>query len=165
MKHYFAAIFLVIIGLSQLTGDVLNLPLLKIAGLVTHASPAPKVFTTQQGFETYSSNFYLDYLDNAEKAHSLHITPAVYKHIKGPYNRRNAYGAALSYAPVLYANLNTRLMLMSTLQYAFCKQTSLLKELGIDVNNAHNVQIRIVPRLTLPKNHSWKLNYAVDCKK
>lgn len=165
MKNYLAAFFLVLIGISQLTGDLFNLPMLKIFGAISHASPAPKVFTAQQGFETYSSNFYLDWVDDESQSHSLHITPTIYKQIKGPYNRRNAYGAALSYAPVLYANANTQPMLLSALQYAFCDQPALLNELGIDAKNLRELKVRLVPRQKLADNHHWKLIYAVNCKK
>lgn len=163
MKLKFAAAFLIFIGLAQLSGDLLRLPALKLLGIVSHASPAPKVFTTQNGFETYSANFYIDWTDFNGKSHNLHITPYIYKQVIGPYNRRNAYGAALSYAPVLYLNPNTKPMLMSVMQYAFCKKTSILSEIGINPKQVNKLQLRLEPRQKLPENHPWKLIYEFDC--
>ena len=166
MKIKIIAIMLVIIGTLQLTGDLFGFPVLKTLGLVSHASPAPKVFTAQEGFETYSSDFYIKWIEIDRQEHITHLSPATYKNICGPYNRRNAYGAALSYAPVLYANPKTREMHASIIHYAFCGQAPLLHELGIDpLKILGNIQIEIKPRQKLPADHSWKLNYEIICNK
>lgn len=148
-----------------MAGDVLKIPAVKAFGLALQVSPAPKVFTAQEGFETYSSNFYLDWTDTEGKKHSLHITPKEYYHgILGPYNRRNAYGAALSYGPVLYANPKTRPMFESVSRYALCGDAPILKELGIDPKTiSGSPTIRLEPRQKLPGNHTWKLSHDISC--
>src|SRR5687767_15937977 len=91
-----AAGFLLVLGLAQMVGDLTHFLPLKAVAAATGASPAPKVFSAVQGLETYSTRFFLDLGDKR-----VEITPEVYARIRGPYNRRNVYGAALAYGPVL----------------------------------------------------------------
>ena len=163
--RYPVFIFLMIVGCLQMAGDVLKIKPLKAFGLALQASPAPKVFTAQEGFETYSSEFFLDWQDIDGRPHTLQITPKeYYRGILGPYNRRNAYGAALSYGPVLYANEATRPMFESISRYALCNDAPILSELGIDPKNVKGpVTIRLKPRQKLPENNKWKLDYEISC--
>lgn len=158
-------IFLVATGCLQMAGDLMRIPAIKALGLALQVAPAPKVFTAQEGFETYSSNFYIDWKDHAGEAHTLHITPKEYYHgILGPYNRRNAYGAALSYGPVLYANEKSRVMYESVAHYAFCGSAPILRELGIDKKSVSGpIVIRLEPRQKLPDNHNWRLKHEISC--
>jgi hypothetical protein len=130
-----SGIFLLAIGLLQMTGDVLHLPALKAVAAATGASPAPKVFSTVQGLETFSSDFYVEWEDRNGVPHSLKLSPKVYSRIRGPYNRRNVFGAALSYAPVLDKDPRTRPMYASVVRYALCGEAPLLRELGIETAN------------------------------
>lgn len=107
-----AAAALLLVGLSQMAGDLLGLPTLKGLGAATAAAPAPRVFTAVRGYEAFSTRFALDYTDAAGRAHSLPVTPERYAHVRGPYNRRNVYGAALSFAPVDFADLSLGLVLL-----------------------------------------------------
>jgi hypothetical protein len=129
-----AAAFLLAVGLLQMTGDLLERTgiepagrALKGFGAATTASPAPKVFSSVRGLETYSTRFYLEWTDLDEVDHSLHVTPEVYARLQGPYNRRNVYGAALAYGPVLPEELRDPVM-----RYAVCGEAPLLRELGVD---------------------------------
>ena len=58
-----AALFLLFLGLLQMLGDVTGLAVLKGIGVATVASPAPKVFSAVNGFETYSTRFFLEWTD------------------------------------------------------------------------------------------------------
>ena len=111
--------FLVGLGSVQMLGDLLANTHLKGIGLAMHVSPAPKVFTAQEGFETFSSQFFLRWQDITGKHHERELTPRIYQGIKGPYNRRNVYGAAVSYSPVLSRNPNTKAMLMRSVSTHF----------------------------------------------
>src|SRR2546425_9991734 len=115
-----AAAVLIVIGCAQMAGDLLQIPLLKAFGAATSASPAPKVFTAQDGFETYANRFFLEWQDAAGKRQVLELSPEAYSGIQGPYNRRNVYGAVFSYAPVLDANPLTRPMFRTVLRRSFC---------------------------------------------
>jgi len=127
-----AATLLVIVGLLQMIGDLLRIPTLKAVGAALGVSPAPKVFSSVEGLETFSTRFFIDWTDVEGKEHSLELTPQVYSKIKGPYNRRNVYGAVFAYAPILASNKRTTAMFHDVTHYAFCNKTVLLKELDID---------------------------------
>ena len=141
-----AAIVLLVIGLLQMTGEVLGLSTLRGIGAATVASPAPKVFSAARGLETYSSRFFLEWTDRAGTVHALALTPEVYGRLAGPYNRRNVYGAALAYGPVLSTDPRTQPMFHSVIRYAFCGEAPVLKELGIDPTDvAGPVRVRLDP--------------------
>lgn len=163
MKNKLAIVFLLIVGLSQMIGDILQIPTLKGIAAATGASPAPKVFTAHNGFETYSSHFYLDWDDENGIRQSLLLTPQVYNGVKGPYNRRNTYGAAFSYAPVLYENPLTRPMFENVVQYALCGKSSILQELGINKVITSPMYLRLKPRQKLPDDNKWNLQHEVKC--
>lgn len=164
MKTTLAAAALVAVGSLQMIGDVAQVPALKAAGAITHASPAPKVFTAQSGFETFSSRFYIDWTDTAGAAHTLELTPREYRGVQGPYNRRNAYGAALSYAPVLVANPQTRAMHASVTRYAFCGNAPLLREIGIAPHDVHGpLRVRLEPRDAKSRATQWQTEFPIDC--
>ena len=134
---------------------------LKGLAAATAASPAMKVFTSHDGYETFSPRFHIEWSEAGE-AKALILTPAVYANLKGPYNRRNAYGAVLSYSPVLSANPVTREMHASATRYALCGDAPVLAELGIDIAAIDGpVTVRIEPRR--PIDARWQLAYTVTC--
>jgi hypothetical protein len=154
MRHIFhsysvsrASVFLLVIGLLQMTGDLLRMPRLKGFAAATGASPAPKVFSSVQGLETFSSDFYVEWKDRNGFAYAIKITPETYSRIQGPYNRRNVFGAALSYAPVLARDTHTSRMYDAVVRYALCGQAPLLREMGIDpADLSEPPVVRLVPR-------------------
>ena len=144
-----AAACLIAVGLLQMAGDLCERYLsayyglrLKGLGAATAAAPAPKVFSAVRGLETYSTRFFLEWTGADGAAHSLELTPEVYSHLRGPYNRRNVYGAALAYGPVLPEELRGPVM-----AYALCGDAPLLRELGIDPAQVRGpVRLRYEPR-------------------
>ena len=166
MKTWISACMLVVLGCLQMAGDLSGNRELRALGLATHASPAPKVFTSQNGFETFSSRFFIDWTDTGGATHSLEITPASYSGVQGPYNRRNAYGAALSYGPVLASNEKTRPMLESVMRHAFCGPAPLLHELFIPAADARgSLQVRLEPRERASLDERWQKIFPIDCAK
>ncbi len=99
------------------------------------------MFSSVRGLETYSTRFFVEWTDRAGAAHALLVTPEIYARLRGPYNRRNVYGAALAYGPVLPVELRDPVM-----RYALCGDAPLLRELGIDPEQiAGRVRIRYEP--------------------
>jgi hypothetical protein len=162
---WIAPAVLIAVGCLQMVGDLTDLRAIKAIGAATGASPAPKVFTAHKGFETYSSQFFVRWTDKASGEHKeLRLTPAIYRGVRGPYNRRNAYGAILSYAPVLQSEPATRQMHDGAIAYSICGESSLLEEIGIDrATIAGPVTIELKPRQQLPAHHGWKLIYGMTC--
>jgi hypothetical protein len=143
MKRY--ASLLLIVGLAQMVGDLAHMPALKGFGAATMISPAPKVFSSVQGLETYSTRFFIRWTDVRNQAHELELTAELCAGIRGPYNRRNVYGAALAYGPVLANDPHGRPMLRSVLQYGLLGDAPLLRELGIDSTGISKVSLRYEP--------------------
>jgi hypothetical protein len=123
MSSRLAPYLLIALGLAQMAGDLTRFLPLKAIAAATNASPAPKVFSAVQGLETYSTRFFLE---TGAQRHEL--TPELYARMRGPYNRRNVYGAALAYAPVLPPGLRE-----PVLRHALCGEAPLLRELGLRV--------------------------------
>jgi hypothetical protein len=123
---------LLALGLLQMAGSLLQVGALRGLGLATAASPAPRVFSTVGGLEAYSTRFFVEWHDQDGRGHSLHVTPDVYQRLAGPYNRRNAYGAALAAGPVLASDPTTARLFQAVTSYALCGGAPVLRELKID---------------------------------
>jgi hypothetical protein len=132
-------VFLVVLGLAQMTGDLLGILPLKGIAAATGASPAPKVFSAVQGLETYSTRFFLDLGHTRAE-----LTPELYSNMRGPYNRRNVYGAALAYAPVLPPALRDPVT-----KHALCGDAPLLRELGLQATRIPAVILEPLPGTSL----------------
>lgn len=147
MRRYrVAAGCLIALGLLQMTGDLIGSVEVKAVGAMTGASPAPRVFSAVRGWETYSARFFIEWNGTDGGRHSLELTPEVGARIRGPYVRRNVYGAALAYGPVLQGDERTRGMWESVTRYALCDEAPLLRELGIDPGAiAGPVRVRFEP--------------------
>ena len=140
-------IALLAVGLLQMTADMLHLQTLKGVAAATAASPAPKVFSSVRGLETYSSRFYVEWTDKSGMFHSIKISPENTAGLRGPYNRRNVYGAVLAYGPVLQSDPSVRPMFDAVSRYALCGDAPLLRELGIPVTEIRGApHIRIETR-------------------
>lgn len=139
MRYRIAAVLLLLVGLAQMAGDLARMVPLKAVAAATGVSPAPKVFSAVQGLETYSTRFFLDLGDRR-----VELTPELYARIGGPYNRRNVYGAALAYAPVLSPALRE-----PVLRYALCGEAPLLRELGLRATKTPAIELEPLPGTSL----------------
>ncbi len=129
--------FLFILGISQMVGDLFQIPALKGLSKATCASILPKVFCAQDGLETFSSRFYFE----SEKT-SIKLTNVLYAQLKGPYNRRNAFGACIAYGPLLQKNFQTKPLLESVVNYYLSPEKSdLLSEMGFQKQSKSWIRI------------------------
>jgi hypothetical protein len=157
-----AAFILLVVGLLQMTGDLLRLPALKAIGAATGTSPAPKVFTAVRGMEAYSTRFYLEWTDRRGLAHELQLTPEIYQRIGGPYNRRNIYGAVLAVGPAMATDERLAEMYRSVSNYALCGEAPLLRELGVaPAGISGPVRVRYEP---LPGTTMGNLPHVLEVK-
>jgi hypothetical protein len=156
-------IALLALGMLQMTADLLHVRTLKGLAAATAASPAPKVFSSVRGLETYSSRFFVEWTDKSGAFHSVEITPETTAGLRGPYNRRNVYGAVLAYGPVLQRDASAGPMFESISRYALCGDAPLLRELGIPVT-----EIRGAPRIRIETRagtaRDLPLEYQPSCK-
>lgn len=120
------AIALLALGLLQMAGYLTGSRALRGLGAATVASPLPIVFSDVKGLETFASEFTLKVSRVAQISEHIPVTPELYAKFGGPYNRRNVYGAAISYGPRLPEPL-----WRSVLGYGFCANGPLAKGLGL----------------------------------
>jgi len=147
MGMKWTTVLLVVLALAQMVGDVLRLDGLKGVAAATCASPAPKVFSAVRGLETYSTRFFVAWRSTDGSERSRELDSETYARLRGPYNRRNVYGAALAYGPVLASDARGRRMLEAVLRRGLCAPYPLLAELGIDTADvAGGVKLRYEPR-------------------
>lgn len=136
-----AAAVILLVGSLQMVADLAGWTKLKGLAAATMISPAPKVFSAHQGYETFSTAFFLELTDSSGAVRSERVSSQRYAGVLGPYNRRNVYGAALAYGPVLPPELRDPVM-----RYALCGERPLLRELGLDPAAVRDVRVRFVTR-------------------
>lgn len=163
-REWAVAGILIGIGCTTMVGDILGIRPLKVIGLASAASPAPKVFTAQDGFETYANLFFVEWYSGDGLLNTTELTPEKYAGLEGPYNRRNVFGAVVSYSPVLEANPLTRPMFRMVMQRSFCRENPIIEELGVPRAAIQNgvVRIRLVPRKKYDGG-GFKLVHEVNC--
>jgi hypothetical protein len=136
---------LLALALAQMAGDVAGASWLRAFAAATGASPAPKVFSAVRGLETYSTRFALEWREEGGARRSLALTPESCASLRGPYNRRNVYGAVLAYGPVLATDPRTRPLLEAVLAAALCPPAPLLRELGVETREITEVAVVYEP--------------------
>lgn len=148
--HNTLASLLLVVGSSAMLAHIAGWTKLKGLALASCIAPYTKVFCsaqTQDGekIETFSNRLELQYHLADGSTHRQKITPDTYQNIKGPYQRRNVYGAVLAYGPAL-----PRQFCQHTLDYAFSPSQGILNELNIPLN-ASDITLKIVPTSSTPQ--------------
>lgn len=145
-----AAIFILLLGLMQMAGDLLGNRVLKGIGAASAMAPCPKVFCDVNGLEGFASTFTMRIETRAGEIREVEITPEMYARLRGPYNRRNTYGAAISFAPKLPPRLS-----QSVYDYGWSRNGPLRLELGLPNDIRHVTTC--VRTQTRGRNEAWKL--------
>lgn len=96
-------------------------------GFISAASPLPLVFAEFRGVEGFAGVFELA-VDGPDGPAVLPLGPDEYARLGGPYNLRNAYGAAIAGAPML-TGPQEQAMVRSVLDYALCPGGPIADEL------------------------------------
>lgn len=140
------ALLLLIPGSAAMVGHLTGNQVLKGLGMATAASPLPRVFGTaihqETGleFETFSARAELTYRDGAGQLVSLTPDREFVKQVRGPYNRRNAYGAAVCYSPAL-----PPAMQQAALRYALVEPGTMRDVLKLPAD-AHDFRLHLKVR-------------------
>ncbi len=129
-KLTFSVVLVMSIGFLQIFGFLTGMESLRNVGRLTAASPLPLVFSDFRGLETFSLDFSIEAKAANGQSVIKKITPELYDKFKGPYNRRNVYGAVLAYGPKL-TEPNEEPMVESVLNYGFCKGGPLAGMFGL----------------------------------
>jgi hypothetical protein len=123
-------IALLALGLLQMVADLSGISVLRAAAAATAASPAPKVFTRVGQREPFSAQFALLVVHRDGALERIALTPERYSRLAGPYNRRNAFGAAIAAAPELSSATLTQSLFAHVASYGLCGEAPALRELG-----------------------------------
>jgi len=125
--------------------------MLRGIGFASAIAPFPKVFSDVDGLETFASDFTLILTSDQGMITEIPISPELYSQLSGPYNRRNVYGAALSYAPRLKEEIWQMVFC-----YAFYNPAVLRYELQIPAETKH-IAVKIQTK-TRGRTDQWILN-------
>lgn len=142
-----AAYGLLLLGLLQMVGSLTGVAALRDIGAASAASPAPSVFTTTRGLETFSTRVELSWYDADGMERSMVLTPDLYSGLRGPSNRRSVYGVVLAYGPLLTTDPRTAEMYQQVSRFALCGNAPLLRDLGLDpLRIGPPITVRYTPR-------------------
>jgi hypothetical protein len=155
IRRNIAAAALLILGLTQMSGYVCGSRLMRGLGAATAVAPFPKVFCDMSGLEGFASTFTVIGKTQSGRAFETRITPELYTGLRGSYNRRNAYGAALSFAPRL-----PDAMWQSVANYALRANGPLRKELGLP-KDSEELRIRIATQ-TRGRDDVWEMEVPLQ---
>jgi len=142
------AIVILALGMTQFLGGWFGIKVLKGFGASLAMAPYTKVFSDVNGLETFASTFEI-HTKTGNYWSSMTITPEVYGKLKGSYNRRNVYGAGLSYGPKLPEDLRRQIF-----SYALQAPAFLKEEIGIPDGEA---QVIVIRTKTKGRNDEWYL--------
>ncbi len=120
---------LVLLGLLQPLGWATGLTSLRGLGALSTASPLPFVFSSFRGLETFAADFEIELVRSSGERVHYAVTPELYAKLDGPYNRRNTYGAVLSYGPALDLP-EERALVLRVLTYGLCNGGPLAERFG-----------------------------------
>jgi hypothetical protein len=143
------------IGLLQMAGEAVGSRTLKGIGAATAAAPFPRVFCDVAGLEAFASTFTLVGETRRGTSFETRITPELYARLSGPYNRRNAYGAALSFAPRL-----PEALWRSVATHGLREGGPLRGELGLP-DDISRLRMRIATQ-TRGRTDAWNLEVPVE---
>lgn len=104
-----AAAIILALGLTRMVGYWLDNRTLQGIGAASGLAPFTKVFCATDGYEAFTASFRLRGQNEDGVSHEITLTPERYARLRGPYMRRNVYGAALVFAPRLPEELRVAL--------------------------------------------------------
>ncbi|MBL4846224.1 MAG: hypothetical protein JKY65_11905 [Planctomycetes bacterium] len=154
-RHERAALGVLALGLLSFLGQLTGVPVLKGVGAASGVAPLPKVFSAHKGVETFAWDLTLVY-DRDGLEERVPMTPERCASFSGPYNRRNVYGALLSYGPLLPDELRR-----AVAREAFSPQGRLRRELDVPAD-AENLRVELRSK-TPGSPRSWVLT-ELECR-
>jgi hypothetical protein len=149
-----AALALTLLGLSQMAGYCVGNKSLRGLGAASVVAPFPRVFNDVDGHEPFAADFRLLGRDAQGAPFEIELGPERYAGLRGPYNRRNVYGAALAFAPRLPEPL-----WQAVWCYGLGPAGTLRKELALPVG-AQGLRLQIATR-TRGRTDLWE--YSPSC--
>lgn len=144
---------LIFLGSLQFLGYISDVKAIRGLAFASAASPLPLVFSHFRGIEPFTSEFTLETTQENGTVQSYPITPELYSQLKGPYNRRNVYGAAFAVGPKMQSATEKQ-MITDILTYGLCRHVGLPHEFGIQ--HSLNKATVIVKTKSFQQTDVWK---------
>ncbi|MFZ4773116.1 MAG: hypothetical protein ACOYK9_03910 [Chlamydiia bacterium] len=139
-------LFLTFIGSIAMVGDLCDLPKVKGLAAAWGASVLPKVFSTADGLETFSAEVvFTIFLKDGTTQKAL-LTKELAAKLKGPYNRRNVYGALLVYGPVFQNNAKIAPMMEEIIAHVAVDNSPLIRDFGLDPKEIEAIEVELIPK-------------------
>jgi sterol desaturase/sphingolipid hydroxylase (fatty acid hydroxylase superfamily) len=151
---------LLVIGCSNTVGYFGELDNIRGIAFATSASPLPLVFSAYNGVETFSTSFEFNITFMNGTTRSQMMDHKVYGMMKGPYNRKNMFGVALSHGP-FFDKENMIQVRQQILHWGLCNPGDLAKEFGI-MEKIKKVYITIKSKTKGNEDREWKI--IVKCQ-
>ncbi len=95
------AFLVLVLGLTRMVGNWTQSKVLQGIGAASGIAPFTKVFSATDGYEAFTASFVIRGTAANGAVSEIQLTPEIYSQLRGPYMRRNVYGAALVFAPRL----------------------------------------------------------------
>lgn len=129
-----------------MVADLCGLRSLK--GLLTAwgCSVQPKVFSTVEGLETFSSKVIVRLKCRDGKLLEAPLSKQLARRLRGPYNRRNVYGAILVYGPVLQQHPQLGPMMEAIIEQSAREGSPLLKDFAVSARDVAEVEVELIPK-------------------
>jgi hypothetical protein len=141
-----AAAVLVLIGCGGMIADLCGLPSLKGLLSAWGGSVLPKVFSTADGLETFSSTVRIRLTYRDGRTLEVPLDKNLASHLHGPYNRRNVYGAILVYGPVLQNHPKLGPMVNAMIQRSAQEGSPLLQDFHLSRRDLARIEFTVVPK-------------------
>jgi len=158
IKHALSFLFLLFIGTSNTIGYTQNMQTLTGFGIASCASPRPFVFSVYNGVETFSTEYRIGIHYNNGTTLYCNLDNKIYGSLKGPYNRKNVYGAVLSHGPFFNTPELIRIR-DEILTWGLCGPAPLAEEFGF--GGSISSSLIEVGSKTKGENRTWSV--MVEC--
>ncbi len=164
MKNIIIAVLLSFLACIKVVADLFQHEELSAVAAVANVSPAMKVFTAHQGYETYSAKFKLTMLYADGTEFEAILDSERYAGLAGPYNRRNVYGALIAYGPVLYKKTATHDMWVEMTRRAFCQRKTVMSELNFPIQTAvTKVTVSYINQISADTAADYPTQLSIRC--
>lgn len=142
---------LVVLGLAQIAGYLLESHMVRRLGIFSVASPFPLVFTSHQGVEYFASTVVIEATTVDGVIKRVKTVPSHYARVRGPNARRAPYRNAIAYG----MHLSPRFW-YAILWYGFCNSDGPLWQ-ALDLSQPlAMVSVEISTR-TARRSGAWQL--------
>jgi hypothetical protein len=115
------------VGLLQMAGTLVGSRFLLALGSLSGASPLPRVFSHQQGIETFARRARIEVRTRDGATHAIAVDRGFGRAVAGPTVRGAEYAHA-----ALYAGLPGSARRERVLERAFCAPGEVARELGVE---------------------------------